>query len=467
MEIYDLAILGAGPGGYVAALRAGQLGLKTVLIEKRDRLGGTCLNVGCIPTKALLESSEHYHRTKEKFSQHGIMVESIKLDLTRMLERKDLVVTKLTTGIAGLMKRKKVKVIHGEGLVRSEGKIYVGEEEIRAKNILLAMGSVTVELPHLPRDGDAIVNSDDALSFDEVPQSLVVVGGGAVGLELASVWSRLGANVTVVEMMDQLVPFADSRIAKGLERSLKKQGMEIKTSSKVTGVRIDSTVGKGERVRVTIEDKKGRKAEKLCEKLLVSVGRKPNTEGQGLAELGVELDDRGRIVVDDSLQTSVDGVYALGDLTTGPMLAHKAEEEGVFVAEYIAGGKSEPLDHRLIPNVVYTWPEMAQVGIGEDEAKADGVDYVSGTFYFGANGRALAMGESEGMVKILSEKETDRLLGVHILGPMASELIAAATVAMASGMKTLELGRLVHAHPTLSEAVKECALAVHRSAIHG
>ncbi len=467
MNGFDLVIVGAGPGGYAAAIRASQLGLKTALVEKREKLGGTCLNVGCIPTKALLESSEQYYKVLNKLDEHGVIAESVRLDLSRLMERKNNVVNALTQGIAGLMKRNKVDVIQGVARVVSPNEVRVGDESIEAKNVILAMGSVPIELPHLVVDGENIVGSDHALEFGKVPESMVVVGAGAVGLELASVWSRLGAKVTVVEMMGQIVPHADRQVAKMLERSLKKQGLDLKVNSKVAAAEVSQGAPPGSRVKVSVEDKKGRVEEMFCEKLLVAVGRKPCTMDQGLEKLGVELDEKGRVVVDDSLQTSIGEVYGVGDLVKGPMLAHKAEEEGIFAAEHAAGGKPAPLDHDLIPNVVYTWPELAQTGLSEEEAKARSLDFSTGRFYFGANGRALAMGDSDGLVKVIAEKGSDRILGVHILGPMASELIGEATVAIASNTKTMELGRSVHAHPTLSEAIKECALAVHRSAIHG
>ena len=467
MAGYDIVIVGAGPGGYVAAIRAAQLGLNTALVEKEERLGGTCLNVGCIPTKALLESSEHYHKAVSGLAEHGVRVGDVELNLPRLVERKNSVVKTLTDGIAKLMKRHKVDVIRGTGQVLSAHEVHVGETALETKAVLLAMGSVPVELPHLPIDGEHLLSSQHALGFERVPESMVVVGAGAVGLELASVWSRLGAQVTVVEMMPQIVPFADRQLAKMLERSLKKQGLQFKVKSKVTQAKVDASADPGKRVEVTVEDKKGREETLHCEKLLVAVGRRPNTRHQNLEELGVALDERGRVKVDETLQTSVEGIYAIGDLTAGPMLAHKAEEEGVFVVEQLAGQKPKALDHDLIPNVVYTWPELAQVGLTEDDAKDRGIPCRSGRFYFAANGRALAMGEGDGLVKAVAHKEDGRLLGVHLVGPAASELVAEATVALARGMTSQELGRLVHAHPTLSEAVKEGALAVTREAIHG
>lgn len=465
MESFDFAVIGAGPGGYVAAIRAAQLGMRVTLVEKEASLGGTCLNVGCIPSKALLESSELLHQARNAFQKHGITTGTVGLDLGRMMARKDQVVKQLTDGIGLLMKKNKIIVVKGRGSLAGEGRILVrqepGEKEIRARNILLAAGSLPVELSSVPFDGKHIVSSTEALAFHEVPEHLVVVGGGAVGLELGSVWNRLGAKVTVVEILPHILPFADRQVAKTLERVLSKQGLTFRLGSKVSGAGIE-----GDRVTVNVTDENGNTESLRCEKLLVSVGRRPATEGLGLRERGVHVDQAGRIEVDDNFWTGVTGVYAIGDLVRGPMLAHKAAEEGVAVAERIAG-KAGHVNYGAIPNVVYTSPELAQVGITEEDAKARGLPYKSGRYYFKANGRAKCLGEEEGMVKILSHAETDRLLGVHILGPRASELIAEAVMAFEFQASTEDVARTVHAHPTLSETLKEAALAVDRRSIHG
>jgi len=466
MESFDLSVIGAGPGGYVAAIRAAQLGLRVALIEKEASLGGTCLNVGCIPSKALLESSELYHRATHAFPSHGITTGPVSFDLAKMMARKDQVVEELTKGIGMLMKKNKIKVLRGWGKLAGPKRVLVskddgGEEEIEANNTLLAMGSVPIELPFLPFDGKHIVTSTEALAFDRVPEHLVVVGAGAVGLELGSVWARLGAQVTVIELLPTIVPFADRQVSKALEKSLTKKGLAFRLKSKVAGAQID-----GDTINVTVENEKEESETITCDKLLVAVGRKPVTQGVGLNAAGVKIEENGRIEVDERLQTSIPGVYAIGDLVRGPMLAHKAEEEGVAVAEQIAG-KPGHVNYRAIPSVVYTWPEVAQVGLTEEELKAQGVPYKSGRYYFKSNARAKCMGEEDGLVKVISHAETDRLLGLHILGPHASEMIAEAVTAFEFGGSAEDVGRSVHAHPTLSEAIKEAALAVERRQIHG
>jgi dihydrolipoamide dehydrogenase len=465
MESIDLAVIGAGPGGYVASIRAAQLGLRVVLIEKEATLGGTCLNVGCIPSKALLESSELYYQAKHALPSHGITAGSIEFDLAKMMARKDQVVEELTKGIGMLMKKNKVKVLRGRGRLAGQGRVEViedgGNEAIEAENILLAMGGVPIELPFLPFDGKHIVTSTDALSFDSVPGHLIVVGAGAVGLELGSVWNRLGAQVTVIEMLPTIIPFADRQVAKALEKSLKKQGIDFRLKSKIAGAEIH-----GDTITVSVQNEKDETESITCGKLLVAIGRRPLTEGVGLEEVGVKLDKAGRIEVDDRLRTSVPGVYAIGDLVHGPMLAHKAEEEGVAVAEQIAG-KPGHVNYQAIPSVVYTWPEVAQVGMTEEEAKAQSTPIKSGRSYIKANARAKCMGEEDGLVKVISHADTDRLLGIHILGPHASEMIAEAVTAFEFGGSAEDVGRTVHAHPTLSETVKEAALAVERRQIHG
>ena len=464
MDTYDLVIIGAGPGGYVCAIRAAQLGLKTALVEKRHALGGTCLNVGCIPSKALLESSELYEMAREQAGAHGIVLSDVVLDLKTMLARKSGVVKELTDGVAMLIKKNKVTVLNGRGMLTGPGRLTVqgdtGDTEVTAKNICLAMGSEAVELPFLPFDADRIVSSTEALDFSSVPKHLVVIGAGAVGLELGSVWRRLGAKVTVVEMLPTITPFADRQMAKALQRALTDQGMEFRLDTKLA----DGKVLK-KSVKLTVENAKGETEEISCDKVLVAVGRKPNTTGTGLETVGVALDGQGRVEVDDHLRTNVEGVYAIGDLVRGPMLAHKAEEEGVALAERLAGLPGH-VNYETIPNVVYTDPELAMVGRTEAELKEAGVAFNTGRFQFRANGRAKSLGQETGMVKILADKETDRILGVHMVGPRVSELIAEAVVAMEFSASAEDLARTCHAHPTLSEVVKEAALAVDKRALH-
>jgi len=461
---FDLVIIGAGPGGYVCAIRAAQLGLKTALVEKRHALGGTCLNVGCIPSKALLESSELFEAAQKHSADHGIVLSEVKLDLEAMLARKGGIVKELTDGVAMLMKKNKVTVLTGRGTLTAPDKLTVsgdgGDTEVEAKNICLAMGSEAIELPFLPFDGERIVSSTEALDFSSVPKRLVVIGAGAVGLELGSVWRRLGAEVTVVEMLPTITPFADKAMAKSLQRSLADQGMEFHLESKVTAGKVLK-----KSVKLTIENTKGETEEISCDKVLVAVGRRPVTEGAGLENVGIALDDAGRVAVDDHLRTNTDGIFAIGDLVRGPMLAHKAEDEGIAVAEQLAGMPGH-VNYAVIPNVVYTEPELAMVGRTEAELKEAGVNYTSGRFMFRANGRAKSLGQQDGMVKILADKATDRILGVHMVGPRVSELIAEAAVAMEFSASAEDLARTCHAHPTLSEVVKEAALAVDKRALH-
>jgi dihydrolipoamide dehydrogenase len=463
-DTFDLAVIGAGPGGYVCAIRAAQLGLKTVLIDKRHALGGTCLNVGCIPSKALLESSELFEAAQKHSSEHGIVMSEIKLDLAAMMARKGGIVKELTDGVAMLMKKNKVTVITGRGSVTAPGKITVsgdgGDTEIEAKNICLAMGSEAVELPFLPFDGGRVISSTEALDFSAVPKKLVVIGAGAVGLELGSVWRRLGSEVTVIEMLPTITPFADKAMAKSLQRSLTDQGMEFRLKTKVTAGKVLK-----KSIKLTVENAKGETEEINADKVLVAVGRRPLSEGAGLASIGVEIDEHGRVVVDDHLRTNIDGVFAIGDLVRGPMLAHKAEDEGVAVAEQLAGMPGH-VNYEVIPNVVYTEPELAMVGRTEAELKEAGVAFSTGRFMFRANGRAKSLGQQDGMVKILADKETDLILGVHMVGPRVSELIAEAAVAMEFSASAEDLARTCHAHPTLSEVVKEAALAVDKRALH-
>lgn len=463
-DSFDLVVIGAGPGGYVCAIRAAQLGLKTALVEKRHALGGTCLNVGCIPSKALLESSEMYEAARNEAADHGIVLSDVALDLEVMLARKGGIVKELTDGVAMLMKKNKITVLTGRGTVTAPGKVTVsgdtGDTEVEARNICLAMGSEAIELPFLPFDGERIVSSTEALDFSEVPKCLVVIGAGAVGLELGSVWRRLGSEVTVIEMLPTISPFADTAMAKSLQRSLADQGMNFRLETKVTAGKVLK-----KSVKLSVENAKGATEEISADKVLVAVGRRPVTEGAGLERLGVALDDQGRVAVDDHLRTNIDAIFAIGDLVRGPMLAHKAEDEGVSVAEQIAGMPGH-VNYEVIPNVVYTEPELAMVGRTEAELKEAGVAFAAGRFMFRANGRAKSLGQQEGMVKILADKESDRILGVHMVGPRVSELIAEAAVAMEFGASAEDLARTCHAHPTLSEVVKEAALAVDKRALH-
>lgn len=450
---YDLVVIGAGPGGYTAAIRAAQLGLKTACIEKEKALGGTCLRVGCIPSKALLESSERYHEAQHGFDAHGIKA-SVELDLGQMLGRKDKIVTMLTRGIAGLFRKNKITAYTGTGRITAPGTVVVdgedGETELTAKNILIATGSEVSTLRGVEMDWDRIGGSTQALSYDPVPERLVVIGAGVIGLELGSVWSRLGAEVIVLEYLDRVLAGVDEEVAREAKKILSKQGLDIRTGVKVTGARVE-----GEKCIVEYEG--GEPLE--CDRVLVSVGRRPNTEGLGLDAVDIELDGRGRIPVDTHFATSVEGIWAIGDVIAGPMLAHKAEEEGVACVEYIATGYGH-VNYDAIPNVVYTHPEIASVGKTEDELKEAGVDYRKGRFPFSANGRARALQSTDGFVKVLADAATDRVLGVHIIGPRAGDLIAEAAVAIEFGASSEDIARSCHAHPTLAEVVKEAALAV-------
>lgn len=464
MDSFDLIVIGSGPGGYVCAIRAAQLGLKVALVEKEDSLGGTCLNIGCIPSKALLESSELFHIMRHKSEAHGIFPASVKLDLARMMARKDGIVKDLTDGIGVLMKKNKVAVLHGRGVLKGGGKVAVltdsGEQEITGKAVCLAMGSIPVQLPFLPFDGDKVVSSTEALAFDKVPSHLVVIGAGAIGLELGSVWNRLDAKVTVVELLPRVAPFADAQMSTFLERSLKAQGMVFRLGAKVTGAKVE-----GEGVTVSIQTAKGEEEAIACDKVLIAVGRKPCADTAGLLEAGVAFDG-ARVQVDDHFQTNLPGVYAIGDLIRGPMLAHKAEDEGLALAELLVG-KPGHVNYDAIPNVVYTHPELACVGLTEEECKTKGIPTKVGKFYFKGNGRAKSLGEDEGLVKVVAHAETDRLLGVHILGARASDMIAEAVIAIEMRASAEDLARTCHAHPTLSEILKEAAMAVDKRAIHG
>ncbi len=464
MDRYDLVVIGAGPGGYVCAIRAAQLGLTVALVEKNPTLGGTCLNVGCIPSKALLESSELLVAARDHFSDHGISVGQPEINIETMQGRKAKIVEELVGGVAMLMKKNKVTVLTGRGELKAADIVAVhgddGTTEIGASAVVLAMGSAAVQLPFMPFDGQRIISSTEALALSKVPKSLLVVGAGAVGLELGSVWARLGAEVTVVEFLPQITPFADKQIAGALQRALASQGLIIRLSTKVIAAKVLKTG-----VKVTVENAKGESEDLKVDTVLVAVGRRPISSDTGLESVGVATDEAGRVVIDDHFRTSIANVYAIGDLVRGPMLAHKAEDEGVSVAEILAG-KPGHINYDAIPSVVYTEPELAMVGQTEAQLKEAGVAFNTGRFMFRANGRAKALGQEEGMVKILADKTTDQILGVHMVGPRVSELIAEAVVVMEFRGSAEDLARTCHAHPTLSEVVKEAAMAVEKRAIH-
>ncbi len=463
MEAYDVVVIGAGPGGYVCAFRAAQLGLKVALVDKRATLGGTCLNVGCIPSKALLYSSEQLVFARDHAAEHGIRIGSVAPDLAAMQKRKDAVVSKLVGGVAQLAKARKVTVMTGEAAFESPKVLAVkaasGTTQVTAKNFVIATGSAPVELPFMKFDGSTVVSSDHAIAFDAVPASLVVVGGGAIGLELGSVWARLGSQVTVVEFLPKIIATYDDDIVRAFTRILQKQGLRIETGTRVTGLRRE-----GERAVLTAE-KDGKAVEFPADKVLVAVGRRPYTDGLGLDKAGVALDDKRRVRVDARLSTGVPGIWAIGDVVAGPMLAHKAEEDGVAVAEWIAG-KAGHVNWDLVPAIVYTDPEVASVGLGEDAAKAKGLAVNVGKFNFAANGRAISSDATDGFVKIVADAKTDRILGAQILARGAGELLSEVVTHMEYGGSAEDLGRTIHSHPTLGEAVKEAGLAVSKSAIH-
>ncbi len=469
-ETYDLIVIGAGPGGYVAALRAAALGQKVAVVERRATLGGVCLNEGCIPSKALLDSSELLAQARDEFADHGIEIEPPRLHLGRMLERKQEVIGKLASGIAGMFKQGKIASLQGEGRLlppaqgeplRVEVKSAAGSgRTLQGQRVLLATGSRAMELPGLPCDGEGVVTAREALAFERVPKHLLVVGGGYIGLELGSVWRRLGAEVTVAEMLPRLLPFNDRQGAELLQRRLKKSGIKILLETRVEGVEQD-----GEELRVQLS--KGEERQELvCDKVLVAIGRRPWTEGLGLEEAGVRLDERGRVAVDADFRTSLPGVYAIGDLIAGPMLAHKASAEAVAFVERLEGKKSA-VEYGIIPGVIYTWPELAGVGQTEEQLQAAGIPFQAGKAHFAANGRARAMGETDGFVKILAAPDSGRILGVHIIGPRASELIAEAAAVMAFEGSVQDLALICHAHPTLAEVIHEAALAAAGGALHG
>jgi dihydrolipoyl dehydrogenase len=463
VDRYDVVIIGAGPGGYVAAIRAAQLGLKTACVESRGSLGGTCLNIGCIPSKALLQSSHKFAEAGRDLAQHGVRVGEVALDLTTMMSRKDKVVTTLTRGVDFLFRKNKIDWLKGKGRIAVPGRIVVtgadgASQEIEANSIIIASGSESTPLPGIEIDETRIVSSTGALMLERVPERLVVIGGGYIGLELGSVWQRLGAKVTVVEVLDHIVPNMDRELGTALQRVLARSGMEFKLAAKIAGVREG-------RDGLTLDLEGAEQQSLAADVVLVSVGRRPYTEGLGLEAVGVACDDHGRVMVDDGFATNISGVYAIGDVIRGPMLEHKAAEEGIALAERLAGQKTS-VDYDAIPAVIYTWPEVASVGRTEEELKVAGISYRIGKFPFTANPRARTNGYTEGFVKILAESETDRVLGVHIIGPDAGTLIAEAVLAKEFGASAEDIARTCHAHPTLSEAIKEAALAVDGRAIH-
>lgn len=460
MKSHDLIVIGGGPGGYVAALRGAQLGLDVACIEKEQALGGTCLRVGCIPSKALLESSELYEKAKRGLGKHGIVTPDVGLDLARMLERKDKVVSSLTRGIASLVRKNKVTRYTGTARFVSGKRLEVvrsgGNSKLEAAHIVIATGSCAATLPGVELDGDRIGTSTEALSYEEVPDSLAVIGAGYIGLELGSVWRRLGSRVVVLEYLDRILPGMDGEIAATAQKVLAKQGIEFRLSARVTGARFD-----GKQCTVDVAE-----ADPVqCDRVLVAVGRKPNTEGLGLEAAGVKLDDRGRVGVDEHFRTSADGVYAIGDVIRGPMLAHKAEEEGVACIERIVTGYGH-VNYDAIPGVAYTHPEIASVGKTEEQLAESGIPYRKGKFPFVANGRAQALADSDGFVKVLAHERTDKVLGVHIIGPRAGDLIAEAAVAIEFGASSEDIARSSHAHPTLAETIKEASLAADGRALH-
>lgn len=465
MNSFDVTVIGAGPGGYVAAIRCAQLGLKTAIIEKSN-LGGTCLNVGCIPSKALLDSSEHYHNAVHNFTAHGIDIETPKVNFGQMIQRKREVVETNVKGIEYLMGKNKIEVFNGLGSFKDATHIIVTKddgttEEIESKNIIIATGSYSSELPFAKTDKERIITSTEALELKEIPKHLIVIGGGVIGLELGSVYLRLGSEVTVVEFMDRIIPGMDGALSKELTKVLKKQGMKFHISTKVTEV-----TNNGNDVTVKAENKRGEELNFEGDYVLVAVGRSPYTDGLGLENAGIETDERGRIKTNDHLQTNVSNVYAIGDAVAGAMLAHKAEEEGVLVAEQLAGQKPH-INYNLIPGVVYTWPEVAGVGQTEEQLKEAGVKYKVGSFPFRALGRARASMDLDGFAKILADESTDEILGIHIIGARAADLIAEAVVAMEYRASAEDISRMSHAHPTFAEAIKEAALdATGKRAIH-
>lgn len=464
---YDVIVIGSGPGGYVAAIRCAQLGMKTAIIEKYTTLGGTCLNVGCIPSKALLDSSEHYHNAAHTFEAHGIELKNLKVNLPQMIKRKNEVVEQTTGGITYLMKKNKIDTFYGVGSFVDKNTVGIkknegSEEKITGKNIIIATGSKPTELPFLKTDGKRIFTSTEALNLKEVPKHLILIGGGVIGLELGSVYARLGAKVTVVEFMDAIIPTMDKTLGKELQKSLTKLGIQFLFSHKVTGATV-----KGEKVTVTADSPKGEKVVLEGDYCLVAVGRTAYTDGLALDKIGITVEERGKkITVDAHLETKIKGIYAIGDVITGAMLAHKAEDEGTFVAEVIAGQKPH-INYNLIPGVVYTWPEVAAVGYTEEQLKASGTAYKTGSFPFKASGRARASMDTDGLIKVLADAKTDEILGVHMIGPRVADVIAEAVLAMEFRASAEDICRTSHAHPTYTEAFKEaCLAATDNRALH-
>ena len=459
---FDVIVVGAGPGGYVCAIRCAQLGLRTALVEKNPRLGGTCLNVGCIPSKALLHSTEVFHELKEHASAHGIVCENIEHDLSALMKKKDGVVDQLGKGVRALVTKKGVTCIEGTARILANGKIEVEGKsagKYSAKEIVIATGSKPVELPFLPYDGKVVVNSDHGIAFDRVPQKMAVVGAGAIGLELGCVWSRLGTEVEIIEFLPEICPQLDPEMSKIARRIFEKQGLSFRLETKVASAKI-----KGGKATLSLESSKAND-ELTVDRVLVAVGRGPCTDGLGLSEAGIEMDDRGRVVVNHSFQTNLPGIRAIGDVIQGPMLAHKAEEDGVACAEILAG-QSGHVNYDMVPGVIYVDPEIANVGLSEMQAKERGIEVRTGSFPMAANGRALATGATDGMVKVVAEAASDKLLGVQIVARGASELIASAVAHMEYGGSSEDLARTIHAHPTLSESLKEAALSVDGRGLH-
>jgi dihydrolipoamide dehydrogenase len=467
MEKFDVTVIGSGPGGYVAAIRCAQLGMKTAIVERYNTLGGTCLNVGCIPSKALLDSSEHYHNATHTFTEHGIDVKDVKVNITQMIKRKNDVVKQTTEGINFLMKKNKITVFTGHGSFINKNTIEIAasdgkKSQIESTQVIIATGSKPSSLPGLEIDKKRVITSTEALELTEVPKHMIIIGGGVIGLELGSVYARLGAKISVVEYAPAIISMMDASLGKELQRVLKKTlGFEFYLNHKVTGA-----VTKGKEAIVTAESSKGEKVELKGDYCLVSVGRKPYTDNLGLDKAGVKMDNRGRIETDDHLQTNVAGIYAIGDVVKGAMLAHKAEEEGVFVAEVMAKQKPH-INYNLIPGVVYTWPEVAAVGYTEEQLKEQGKKYKVGSFPFKASGRARASMDTDGFVKVLADEATDEILGVHMIGPRAADMIAEAVVAMEYRASAEDISRMSHAHPTFTEAIKEACLdATAKRALH-
>jgi dihydrolipoamide dehydrogenase len=468
-QTYDVVIIGSGPGGYVAAVRAAQLGMKVACVEKESRLGGVCLNIGCIPSKALLDSSEYFHLAKAQFAAHGIKTGRVSLDLATMMARKEQVVQDLTDNVRRLLEGQKIEIIHGTARLADTDRVAVklnadgSRQELESKAIILATGGQSTSVPGLAFDDEHIVSSTQALNFDAVPKHLSIVGGGYIGLELGSVWLRLGAKVTVIEMLPKIAPTLDGQVGRKLQRVLKRQGITFHMQTKVTAAKRTA-----KSIRVTLEpaDKRGKKGTLSCDKLLISAGRQPMTKNLGLAETGVDTDpETGQIMVDASYQTSVPGIYAIGDLIPGPMLAHKASAEGIAAVECIAGKPGE-VNYDALPAVIYTWPEVASVGSTEEQIKARDIPYCVGTYPFTGAGRARCMGETEGFVKVIAHAKTDRILGIHIIGPRAADMIAECGLAIEMGASSEDIARTVHGHPTFAEALQEAAMAVQKCSIY-